>query len=146
MAEGLHSKIARAGEGRGGVGEVASPPGPRARSRRGLSGHQPVLESENMKTFTAQRPRPNVQRPARRSRNQDGRMIWGQNHWIQIILPSNHSASDLIPFPKSTVSIPNLRTVRRICALNATNFRTDCPTRDNRFSNVQAIFAAILGR
>src|SRR6266446_3000825 len=69
-----------------------------------------------------------AERQTRRSRNQDGRMIWGQNHWIQIILSSNHSASNLITFHTSNVSIPNLRTARRICAQDATNFRTDGPT------------------
>ena len=50
-------------------------------------------------------------------------------------LDSNHSASDLIPFPKSTVSIPKFRTARRICAQDATNFRTDCPIAKFRLSD-----------
>ena len=55
----------------------------------------------------------NSQRPTRRSRNQDGRMIWGQNDGIQIILPCNHSAeSEDAPsnaFPKTANHTWNLR-------------------------------------
>src|SRR6266436_3601006 len=66
----------------------------------------------------AQRPTPN---PAKSEPRR-------QNDFAAESLDSNYSASDLITFHKSTVSIPRLRTARRNYAQDATNFRTDCPT------------------
>ncbi len=76
----------------------------------------PELGSSVQRPMTApiQRPTPNAQPGEAGTKTAES-------------LDSNHSASDLIPFPKSTVSIPNLRTARSICAQGATNFRTDCP-------------------
>ncbi|SRR6266446_3248115 len=58
-----------------------------------------------------------------------------------MILPSNYSASDLITFHKSIVSIQRLRTDRRNCAEDATNFRTDCPIRSDNVARQNRVAA-----